>query len=222
MTAPKNSAARPALSNIPTDDSRPFLFMDLDGTLLPYTNLDEDGIWTGYSAAKIIYEMQINDAARMAAPQLAHVFQWIWCTTWPDESLSAVEDYFSLPPLPTLSANPLSERGRTYKDKLANGRAFLERHPGRRVAWCDDRNLGQGIRAFQREMGESLLWIKPRTYWMRKLTSTGELIQISARLEATYGGYSGENAGRTWTVNKGLTEHDVQRLLAFAMSGDHG
>jgi hypothetical protein len=107
---------------------RPVLFLDVDGTLIPF------GGSHGYGSAHANPLLARLDPA-LGPPLMALPCDLMWATTWMDEANEVIGPQLGLPALPVLDC-PDSEED---DDRLHwKTRCLVDRAAGRPFVWVDD------------------------------------------------------------------------------------
>lgn len=125
--------------DLPTDDPRPLLLLDVDGVLNAINGSQNAKLYqikvittSGYFTVKVRLRRELNDWLF----ELTDHFVPVWCTMWNEEANDSLAPLLGLPDLPVLHCE-YSLAGRI--DKCHDKITWIETQVGDRAfAWVDD------------------------------------------------------------------------------------
>ncbi|MGW0981705.1 hypothetical protein ACWD33_12855 [Streptomyces xiamenensis] len=131
-------------------DTRPVLFLDVDGPLNPFAAVPEQDLsgygshrmeppsWTARHPGRSLL-VRLNPAHGAELLRLAGTYELVWGTTWQDEANSFIGTVLGLPPLPHVHFGPVpflaAPRAAPLHWKTRTLLAYAGRRP---FAWVDD------------------------------------------------------------------------------------
>jgi hypothetical protein len=139
---------------------RPLLFLDVDGTLLPYLPRDADGVTPpppeGFELARAGgVDAWVPTHLREALPSLCQAFETIWCTDWEAAANVQVAPLFGMP-----GDLPVLFRERSAKAGWWKFAAVTEVAGDRPLVWADD-DMRPSAREWARQRDADTLALTP-------------------------------------------------------------
>ncbi|MEI5522946.1 hypothetical protein WB401_05670 [Streptomyces brasiliscabiei] len=125
-----------------THAERPLLFLDIDGTLLPYGGARLPSVAEEWVAWQHTSNPQLAKIDREHGPRLLRLpCDTMWATAWMHDANEVVAPLLGLPPLPVVDLPEAPEEDRA--DLLHwKTRALVRTAAGRPFIWADDEITG--------------------------------------------------------------------------------